>query len=357
MWRKLDPAGDAGERVAAGHLKAGFFVDSIDKNSRKIAFEHKFFSALEGSYFRKSAQCDEPVFVLSLGEDEAALPISGIRREFNIDENTADYKMLELVIAGLDYIRVMRIGDDIPQEVLTGDASWEASDKHKDVARYHVFENLMAWATVDNSLEFDDARQLTRLSEYPAMQKKFDETIEEVSIVLGRPNDIVNDLIEQLIAELAYIEALRDRHLELAAMGKKIDTVYRISKKKRGLMAIAGATSRVVATAISEFQNELNAVDAQTSDMIRVLEDFPAHLDIIRDIRNRLYCRAIAMDDFVNAWKQQAGTISSDTPNLIRETFQFFAPRFMQTDDWLLSTQSRKSSARQVEEEVWDPAI
>jgi len=71
---------------------------------RTIEFEQKFFTAVEGSYFRKSAQTSEPVFVMNLGGEEVIVPLGGIRREFKIEEETPDDEMLELVSNVLDYV-------------------------------------------------------------------------------------------------------------------------------------------------------------------------------------------------------------------------------------------------------------
>ena len=63
-----------------------------------VFFDQKFFTAVEGSYFRKSAHTDEAVFILNLGGEEVVLPIPGICREFEFEENTHDYNMLQMVI-------------------------------------------------------------------------------------------------------------------------------------------------------------------------------------------------------------------------------------------------------------------
>ena len=69
-----------------------------------IKCERKFFTAVEGSYFRKSEHTNEPVFVMNLGGEEVILPLRGIRREFKIEEETPDDEMLELVSNVLDYV-------------------------------------------------------------------------------------------------------------------------------------------------------------------------------------------------------------------------------------------------------------
>jgi len=49
----------------------------------------------------------------------------------------------------------------------------------------------------------------------------------------------------------------------------------------------------------------------------------------------------VAWDDLLRSWDRQSGIISSDTADLMRDTYRFLAPRYMQTDDWLLNTQSQ----------------
>jgi hypothetical protein len=81
---------------------------------------------------------------MNLGGEEVLLPVPGIRREFQIDEESADEEMLDLVSSGLDYVKVLMPGDDLPPELLTGEASWEISEQHRTIARQRISMQLVS---------------------------------------------------------------------------------------------------------------------------------------------------------------------------------------------------------------------
>ncbi len=68
-----------------------------DEDETLVEFEHKFFSSVIAPYFRLSEQEDEAVMVIKLSDEEAVLPLEGIRREFDFHEESIDGKMLCLV--------------------------------------------------------------------------------------------------------------------------------------------------------------------------------------------------------------------------------------------------------------------
>ena len=63
--------------------------------------------------------------VVLLGEREAALPLRALQREFDIADESEDGRMLALIAASLDFVTSLRLGDALPAEVLSGEASWE----------------------------------------------------------------------------------------------------------------------------------------------------------------------------------------------------------------------------------------
>ena len=72
--------------------------------------------------------------VVLLGDREAALPLRALQREFDIPDESEDGRMLALIAASLDFVTSLRLGDALPAEVLSGDASWEPSSQHLRLA-------------------------------------------------------------------------------------------------------------------------------------------------------------------------------------------------------------------------------
>ena len=86
----------------------------------EVTFEHSVFNRVDDGVFRLSPD-GEAVFAMRIGETEASLSLPGIRREFGIEEGSADAIMLDLVIDALKFVQALRIGDPVPKELLTGE--------------------------------------------------------------------------------------------------------------------------------------------------------------------------------------------------------------------------------------------
>ena len=79
--------------------------------------------------------------------------------------------------------------------------------------------------------------------------------------------------------------------------------------------------------------------DAQTAEIMDMLKNIDKQTEFIRNLRDDLYCRLMAWDEMFTAWEPIEMTRSEGDPNLLRETYRFLAPRFMQMDEWVLMTQ------------------
>jgi hypothetical protein len=310
-----------------------------------VQFDQKFFTAVEGSYFRKSAHNDEPVFILNLGGEEVVLPIPGICREFEIEDNTPDYNMLQMVITGLDYVKVLMPGDTFPKELLTGEASWDITDKHRQIARQRVSMQLVSWMAGEENL-ITDPDQLIQIADDPAMKKKVTKAFDQAAAALDNPNanaEMIIDLIEDLAEELAYIETLREQFRHVLSMEAKIKRVRNGASKQRSILDNATSVAKLVSKAVREFRDEFDTIDGQTSGIISVLKNIVSQKEYIRGVRDSLYRRLVAWDDLLRGWDRQSGRIAADTPDLLRDTYRFLAPRYMEADSWLLAGQMQQS--------------
>ena len=322
-----------------------------DNPIRSVKFEQKFFTAVEGSYFRKSPHTEEPVFILNLGGEEITLPFPGIRREFHIEVDSPDFHMLELVADGLDYVKVLMPGDDFPKELLTGEASWDVTEEHKAVARQRVCMQLVSWMSGDENL-ITDPQELIQIADDPQMKQKINKAFEEAAAALDNPRankDMVVDLIEEIAGELAYIETLREQFRQVVAMEAKVKRVRHGAAKQRSMLDNATSVAKLISIAVSEFRNEFEMADGQTSEIIAMLKNVQTQKEYIRGVRDSLYRRMVAWDDLLRAWDMQSGIIAADTADLLRDTYRFLAPRYMQTDDWLLASQVQNGKLVDVE--------
>jgi DNA mismatch repair ATPase MutS len=242
-------------------------------------------------------------------------------------------------------------GDKFPKELLTGEASWEVTEEHKAVARQRVCMQLVSWMSGDENL-ITDPQQLIQIAEDPQMKQKVNKAFDEAAAALDNPNankDMVVDLIEELAGELAYIETLREQFRNVVSAEEKIKRIRHGAAKQRSLLDNANSVAKLISVAVKEFQSEFDMADGQTGEIIGVLKNIHSQKEYIRGVRDSLYRRLVAWDDLLRAWERQTGMIVADTADLLRDTYRFLAPRYMQTDDWLLASQIQEKQLVDIE--------
>lgn len=337
-------------------LEIEFTVD--DDGDPIISFEHSFFASVKGAYFRMSEQTDEPVFVMDLGENnEVSLPLPGIMREFGIDENSDDAKILDYVAEGLNYVRILRLGDKIPKELLTGEASWDVTDEHRKVAYQRITLQMVTWLSGDE-ITVTNPGELAQVADDPKTKEKvkaaFNEAAEQLGFGANEAGvEQVIALIEKLAEEFAYIEALRDRHQSVLMMNEKIQGLRKLYAHEKTIFEIVEPVGRLMMVAVKDYQNLFDQVDAQTGEIMAVLKNIDAQTKFVQQLRDDLYRRLVCWDDMFAIWKPASVLKSQTSESNLRRTYRFLAPRFMQADDWTLMNQLLEKKEERKTEMVW----
>ncbi len=323
-----------------------------------ISFDHSFFTSVEGVYFRLSDQTEEPVFVMDLGEkNEVSLPFPGIMREFDIDEESDDAKLLELVAEGLHYVKILRPGDKIPKEILTGEASWEVTDEHRKVAYQRITLQMVTWLSGDE-ITVTNPSELAQVAEDPKTKEKVKVAFNEAAEQLGFGGDEagvdqVIALIEKLAEEFAYIEALRDRHQFVLMMNEKIQGLRRLYAHEKSIFEIVDSVGRLMLVAVKDYQNLFDQVDAQTGEIMAVLKNIDAQTKFVQKLRDDLYRRLVSWDEMFTLWKPAKVIRSENNEKILRRSYRFLSPRFMQVDDWVLMNQLLEKKVERKTEMIW----
>ena len=149
----------------------------------------------------------EPSIRMMFGEMEALVPIHSLAAEFELD-GTPDGALLEKVVAGLRFVKVIHPGDSIPREILDGTASWSVEERHHAIARGRLTLQISTWLSGDEQV-ISDHDALVQLVEDPSIKAKVNTAIGEIAARLGIPSDRkqeVMDRVDQVVRELAYIE-------------------------------------------------------------------------------------------------------------------------------------------------------
>ena len=196
---------------------------------------HRVFAMFGDPLFRRAESDGAPVMAVHLGEKQAAIPLGALQREFGIEDGSDDGRMLGLIAQALDFVAGLRIGDPLPPEVLSGQASWEPDAVHLQIANARLQWQLVTWLNSGTGADAEhlDAESLLQVADDPARRQQVQQAFAKAAEVLGLPDRAaVIGLVEELARELAYIEALRDRLLRRAkVMAEKLN---RIAKAFRG---------------------------------------------------------------------------------------------------------------------------
>jgi hypothetical protein len=155
-----------------------------------------------------------------------------------------------------------------------------------------------------------------------------------------------------LAEELAYIETLRDQFRSVVSMEKKIKMLRNVAAKHRSILDTTTSVAKLISVAVNEFGEEFDMSDGQTGEIIAVLKNVTAQKEFIRGTRDSVYRRLVAWDTLLRAWEKESGQYTATIPDLLRETYRFLAPRYMQTDDWLLTGKSKGGEEAKTEQ-VW----
>src|ERR1700761_7085068 len=95
---------------------------------------HAGFRMLGEPVFRLSEGTRVPSMVVQLESQDAVLPLRSVAREFKLEPQSGDGRMLGLIEQALDFVVSIRLGDKLPSELYGGEASWEPSAQDRRVA-------------------------------------------------------------------------------------------------------------------------------------------------------------------------------------------------------------------------------
>lgn len=304
-----------------------------------VAFEHMVFSRFSECLFYLSGNESEFVLSVKIGGNPVILPVAGLIREFGLGKTDAD--MLDLVRQGCGFVRGLRIGDPLPKEVLTGEASWTVSQRHQLIARQRVLMQLVNWLTGVDTL-LTSPEQLTQMVNDPGTKKKINEAFGEAAdrLGLGRENrEKIIPYVEKLTLELSYIEALRDTVRSITAIFEKVEGIHRLYKRQPALGQVIEQVRKLMMVALGDFNDRLAEIDAQTGEIIAVLKNLENQVLYIREKRDDLFKRLMAWQAIIGEWRTVDVAVSMKMDDVIGRLYQFLAARFMKTDEWVLMTQ------------------
>lgn len=309
-----------------------------------VELEHKFFNVFTDPHFRNAPPPrEQPMLCATLGDQEVLLPIGGIIRELALADGDPLRVMLETIAKSLRFVSALQPGDPIPAEVRTGEASWEAAEKHMEIARQRLTMQLVTWVSGREEMITDPA-ELHQLFEDPETRQKVSDAFSEAAQRLGLADkDEVANMVESFAVELSYVEALRERFAGIKSLFEKILTLRKSYRDRNSIIDEIEPVVRLMKKPVGDFQTNFDLIDAQTGEIMTVLSKLDAQREYVRDLRNDLYVRFEAWQEIVDAWRDVDPLYPQDfnIGNALRDLYRFLAQRYMEADEWVLMASLR----------------
>ncbi len=259
------------------------------------------FTALGPPLFRRAEADGAPAMVVPLGDRQGAVPLRTLRHAFAIADASPDGRMLGLIAESLDYVVLLRLGDHLPPEVRTGEASWSPEPRHHAVAEARLRRALLA-APPDQAA--------------------------------AAPS-----LLASLADELAYIEALRETLLlPMQALGRTLQAPGIEWRGQGERQAMLARVRRLAATACRQLAARFAEIDAQVADLPAALGAIDATRAFIRAHRDWLVRTRLAFAPLLAEWRAAPVLLDPHAWARIARTYHLLAPRFMPVQEWERTT-------------------
>lgn len=310
---------------------------SIDQTS--CTFEHPILVALESAIFRLTEGDQVPALAIPLDDTEAVVPLEAVIKLFGIKRDSADGRLLGLIGQGLRFKPTMRMGDALPSEVLTGEASWEVAPYHRQVASARLQIQLLNWIGGAGEERQITSQMLVVSVEDPSIRPRVQRALRQAAAELGiSGGPAVAALLEELAGETAYIEALRDRLL--VRTQTLVRRFVRLGQECGGLAAARRETLfqvlRLGGTGMSQIAARFDQVDGQIGEILSALRNLDQQRSFLRQHRDWLYCALMQWEPMLEEWEAIPGVPDDEKLwRMLDRAYRFLAPRFMAVQEWL----------------------
>jgi len=310
--------------------------------STHFMFRHRVFT-LKGCHFSLSPASDEPMFNLQMGDLRGSITLPALASEFGIGPETEDGRLLGIVARSLRFVRQIRPGDSIPSEILDGTSSWSVGPHHETVAIARLSYNLIENGA-PGLFEANEFAILERMAHDAATKAQVSDALVAIARRSGQKSqtrDSVFEQLERVARELAYIEALRERHDKIKMIERKIADAGKMYRRERQIFEDVGRIQALLRGPMQEFPSIFQMVYTQMADVRQVLRDIPRQIQFIRTMRDELHVRFMKWEELIQLWEPIATERSETLEKALRTTYRFLARHFPQRKDWTLTIAKR----------------
>lgn len=292
-------------------------------------FEHRVFKT-PGARFLLKGHEKLPIFRVDMGDLQGVIDIDDLRSEFGIHPSSIDAKLIDMAVEGLRYVPDIKPGDTIPTEILTGEASWSVSPKHKRIAEQRLQVQLLSWVSGKEIL-LTDPSEISMFLEQIENREKLRTAFSNASKALGHesgdPEPVIK-LLELLARELCYIEALRDRYSQIPKIGAKMLELAKSYGNDRNAKMELNRVHALLLRGIEEYTAIFNEADAQTGEIVAAMKSLERQVGYIRKIRDDLHFLCMDWDPHIAGLDRWQTRRTAETDKLLSALYRFLAPRF-----------------------------
>ncbi len=292
-------------------------------------FQARVFQA-PGAHFELRGHPKKPAFAVDMGVGQGFISPDDLRRTFQIAAGSHDDILIARAEKGLHYVPDIRPGDEIPNELLDGTASWTVARKHKQIARDRLQVQLIAWMS-GKPISYASQDDLKKIMADDENKKALKDAFTKAAIALGidpHESEKVLDRIETLAREICYIEALRERSRELFKIRANLDILVKAYAQDPRASADLGRIKLLMQKATAETDEVFNQIDAETADIMSALMSIEDIIRAVRKARDDMHFILMEWDPVLARWQNLAMVRSQEVDRALSETYQFLAKRF-----------------------------
>lgn len=297
--------------------------------STHFDFQARVFQA-PGALFALKGKNKEVMFAVEMGAGQAFISLDDLRKTFFIAEGSHDDKLINRAEEGLKYVPDIRPGDEIPNEVLNGTASWTVAKRHKQIARDRIQVQLLSWVN-GKPVSYGGREDLQKIVSSNENKKALIGAFKRAAVAMGlkeNESEKVIDYIETLARELCYVEALRERCFEVRRIRKNLETLKKVYNDDIRTSSDIARIKTLIAMGLSELDNILNNVDAESADILGALMSINEVVQSVRRARDDLHYILMEWDPVIAKWKDLALVRCKDIDQALSATYKLLAMRF-----------------------------
>jgi hypothetical protein len=298
--------------------------------------DHPGFRLLGEPVFRLSEGSRVPSMVVQFESVDAVLPLRAVAREFKLEPQSGDGRMLGLIEQALDFVVAVRLGDTLPSELYSGEASWEPSATDRRIAasavRHHLVRCVYALLDAPVSIKGGPVAGWEEDSwNRVLLQQAITGAAAQIE---GTSENEIETRVDALCNEFAYIGCMR-RTLIRGIKGPKEKLLrIKLSDLPTARQETVRQVQNLAKRGLAEITSRFDAVDQRLEDVLAMVRDLPPAVAWLRSQRDWQFRANHAWTPVFTDWASAPSTFDDFLWKVIERTYMFLAPRFMSFQEW-----------------------